>query len=85
MKPVRIRPNFAIPKHYRRIFMLFFDKAGKNRCLIDVNRRGIMTATMGNDPGGRSRSRCLDWMQECLEFVGNYILDSPKRGGINEG
>lgn len=62
-----IVPNFKIPKRYRRSFL--FEESGTDfQQVITVSKEGIRIAGKGS-PSPVGNSRCLDWIQECIETV----------------
>lgn len=67
VKPLRIQPNFKIPKGYRRRFV-FSDETGKFQEELIVDWRGVEMKTKG-EASGRTQSWCLDWIEESLMSV----------------
>ena len=60
-----IKPNFEIPKEYKRVFLL---KIGSFRYCIFADAAGIHTGQMGEcDP--KHNSAVLDFIEESIMYV----------------
>ncbi len=60
-----IKPNFKIPCHYERVFIL---ESGEHQMCIVVDRKGIHYGSRGKE-NPKMMSRELDWMEETLAAV----------------